>query len=100
MSQKYVVKIKSLVEQLIRKRTTETLIKMDWVYFIRLNQGDLSKSILAEGQQIAEGSMFLISSVTYLFISITYFCIALILVRDSLLILLIYIVICVMWAMK
>ena len=90
ISQKYVVKIKSLVEQLVRRRTTESLIKMDWIYFIRLNQGDLSKSILAEGQQIAEGCMFLISSITYLFISATYFLVALVLVRDSLFILLIY----------
>ena len=90
ISQKYIVRIKCLVEKYVRKSTSEAIIKMNWIHFIRLNQGDLSKSILAEGQQIAEGCMFLISATTYLCISLTYLLSALILVSNSLLILILY----------
>ena len=55
-----------------------------------MSQGDISKSILSEGQNISEGYMYFISAITYSFIAFTYFIACLILVPDTFFILIIY----------
>ncbi len=90
LSQKYALRIKSLVEKLVRDKTTEALMRMEWAYFLRLKQGDIAKSIIAEGEQISMGCMYVISGITYFCISLTYFCLSLFLVRDSLMLLILY----------
>ncbi len=90
LSQKYVLRIKSLVEKLVRTKTTDALLKMEWVHFLKIKQGDIAKSIIAEGEQISTGCMYFISGITYFCISFTYLCLSLLLVRDSLIILILY----------
>ena len=74
----------------MREEITDLTLNIKWEYYIQMSQGDISKSILSEGQNISEGYMYFISAITYSFIAITYFIACLILVPDTFFILIIY----------
>ncbi len=90
LSNKYIVKAKCLIEKFVREEITNLSLNIQWEYYIQMSQGDISKSILSEGQNISEGYMYFISAITYFFIAITYFAACLILVPDTFFILIIY----------
>jgi len=89
-SNKNIVRAKCLIEKFVREEITNTALNLQWEYYIQMSQGDISKSILSEGQNISEGYMYFISAITYSFIAITYFIACLILVPDTFFILIIY----------
>ena len=90
ISNKNIVKAKCLIEKFVRKEITNLSLNIQWEYYIQMSQGDISKSILSEGQNISEGYMYFISAITYSFIAITYFFACLLLVPDTFFILIIY----------
>ena len=90
LSNKNIVKAKSKIERFIRKEITDLTINIKWEYYLRLSQGDISKSIISEGQNISEGFMYFLSAITYSIIAITYFIACLILVPDTFFVLIIY----------
>ena len=90
LSNKNIVKAKCKVERFIRQEITDLTLKIKWEYYLQMSQGDISKSIIAEGQNISEGYMYFLSAITYSLIAFTYFLACLILVPNTLFILLIY----------
>ena len=90
ISNKNIVKAKCKIEKFVRKEITNLSLNIQWEYYIQISQGDISKSILSEGQNISEGYMYFISAITYSFIAITYFFACLLLVPDTFFILIIY----------
>ncbi len=90
LSNKNIVKSKCLTEKFVREEITDLTLNIKWEYYLQISQGDISKSILSEGQNISEGYMYFISAITYSFIAITYFIACLILVPDTFFILIIY----------
>ena len=90
ISNKYLVVCKSKLERLIRRDITERTLELDWPYFINIDQGEISKKIIAEGEQISTGFMYFLSAIIFFFISITYFLICLFLVKNTLIILIFY----------
>ena len=90
LSNKNIVKAKCIIERFIREEITDLTLNIKWEYYLRLSQGDISKSIVAEGQNISEGYMYFLQSITNAFIAITYFLICLLLVPDTFLILILY----------
>ena len=89
-SNKNIVKAKCLIERFVRDEITDLTLNIKWEYYLQISQGDISKSILSEGQNISEGYMYFISAITYSFIAFTYFIACLILVPDTFFILIIY----------
>ena len=90
LSNKNIVKAKCIIEKFVREEITDLTLNIRWEYYLQISQGDISKSILSEGQNISEGYMYFISAVTYSFIAITYFIACLVLVPDTFFILIIY----------
>ena len=90
LSNKYIIKAKCKIERLVREEITDLTLNIKWEYFLKISQGDISKSIISEGQNISEGYMYFLQSFTYSLIAITYFGICLIVVPDTFLILVIY----------
>ncbi|WP_288261933.1 ABC transporter ATP-binding protein [uncultured Prochlorococcus sp.] len=90
LSNKYIVKAKCKIERLVREEITDLTLNIRWEYFLKISQGDISKSIISEGQNISEGYMYFLQSWTYSLIAITYFIVCLIVVPDTFLILVIY----------
>ena len=90
LSNKNIVKAKCQIEKFVREEITDLTLNIKWEYYIKMSQGDISKSILSEGQNISEGYMYFISAITYSFIAFTYFIACLILVPDTFFILIIY----------
>ncbi len=90
LSNKNIVRAKCQIEKFVREEITDLTLNIKWEYYIQISQGDISKSILSEGQNISEGYMYFISAITYSFIAITYFIACLILVPDTFFILIIY----------
>ena len=90
LSNKNIVKAKCLIERFVREEITDLTLNIQWEYYLKISQGDISKSIISEGQNISEGYMYFISAITYSFIAITYFFACLILVPDTFFILIIY----------
>ncbi len=90
ISNKYLVICKSKLEKIIRKDITERILELDWPYFIHLDQGEISKTIIAEGEQISTGYMYFLSAIIFFFISITYLIICLFLIKNTLIILIVY----------
>jgi len=89
-SNKNIVRAKCKIEKFIRDEITDLTINIKWEYFLKLSQGDISKSIISEGQNISEGYMYFLQSLTYFVIAIAYFLICLILVPDTFVILILY----------
>ena len=89
-SNKNIVKAKCLIERFVREEITDLTLNIKWEYYLQISQGDISKSILSEGQNISEGYMYFISAITYSFIAFTYFIACLVLVPDTFFILIIY----------
>lgn len=90
VSNKYLVICKSKLEMIIRKDITKRILNLDWPYFINLDQGEISKTIIAEGEQISTGFMYFLSAIIFFLISTTYLIICLLLVKNTLLILIFY----------
>ena len=90
LSNKNIVRAKCQIEKFVREEITDLTLNIKWEYYIQMSQGDISKSILSEGQNISEGYMYFISAITYSFIAVTYFIACLILVPDTFFILIIY----------
>ena len=89
-SNKNIVKAKCLIERFVREEITDLTLNIKWEYYLQISQGDISKSILSEGQNISEGYMYFISAITYSFIAFTYFIACLVLVPDTFFILIVY----------
>ena len=53
-------------------------------------QGEISKTIITEGEQISLGYFYFLSAITFLLISTTYFIICIFLVKNTLIILIFY----------
>lgn len=90
ISNKNIVKSKCIVERFIREEITDITLKIKWEYYLKLSQGDISKSIISEGQNISEGYMYFLQSLTYSVIALTYFFVCLWLVTDTFIILILY----------
>lgn len=90
LSNKNIVRAKCKIERFIREEITNITLNVKWEYYLKLSQGDISKSIVSEGQNISEGFMYFLQSFTYALIAITYFFICLIFVPDTFLILIFY----------
>ena len=90
ISNKYLVICKSKLERIIRKEITLRTLELDWPYFITLDNGEISKTIIAEGEQISNGFMYFLSAIIFFFISLTYLIICLFLVKNTLIILIAY----------
>ena len=90
ISNKYLVICKSKLERIIRRDITERILELDWPYFINLDQGEISKKVLAEGEQISTGFMYFLSAIIFFFISVTYLIICFFLVKNTLILLIIY----------
>ena len=78
------------MKDICREEITNLTLNIRWEYFLKLSQGDISKSIISEGQNISEGYMYFLQSFTYGLIAITYFIFCLLVVPDTFLILIIY----------
>ena len=89
-SNKNIVKAKCLIERFVRDEITDLTLNIKWEYYLQISQGDISKSILSEGQNISEGYMYFISAITYSCIAFTYFIACLVLVPDTFFILIVY----------
>ena len=70
---KNIVNAKCKVERFVREEITDITINIKWEYYLKLSQGDIAKSIVSEGQNISEGYMYFLQSLTYSLIVITYF---------------------------
>ena len=90
LSNKYIIKAKCKIERYVREEITDLTLNIRWEYFLKLSQGDISKSIISEGQNISEGYMYFLQSFNYSLIAITYFIVCLVVVPDTFLILVIY----------
>ena len=90
LSNKNIVKAKCKIERFVRQEITDLTLKIKWEYYLQMSQGDISKSIISEGQNISEGYMYFLSALTYSLIACTYLLACLILVPNTLFILLIY----------
>ena len=83
ISNKYLVICKSKLERIIRRDITERILNLDWPYFINLDQGEISKKVLAEGEQISTGFMYFLSAIIFFSISVTYLIICFFLVKNT-----------------
>ena len=90
ISNKYLVICKSKLERIIRQDITKSTLELDWPHFINLDQGEISKKIITEGEQIATGFMYFLSAIIFFFVSLTYFIVCLFLVKNTLIILIFY----------
>ena len=90
ISNKYLVICKSKLERIIRRDITKRTLELDWPFFINLDQGEISKTIITEGEQISTGYMYFLSAVIFFFISATYFIVCLFLVKNTFIILIFY----------
>ena len=90
LSNKNIVKAKCTIEKFVREEITNLTLNIRWEYYLQISQGDISKSIISEGQNIAEGYMYFLSAITYSLIALTYFFVCLILVPSTFFILIIY----------
>ena len=90
LSNKNIVKAKCLIERFIREEITDITLNIKWEYYLQISQGDISKSIISEGQNISEGYMYFLSAITYTIIAFTYFIACLILVPNTFFLLIIY----------
>ena len=90
LSNKNIIKAKSCIEKFIREEITNITLNIKWEYYLKVSQGDISKSIISEGQNISEGYMYFLSAITYSIISFTYLIACLILVPDTFFILIVY----------
>lgn len=90
ISNKYLVICKSKLEKNIRKDITKRILELDWPKFINLDQGEISKTIITEGEQISTGFMYFLSAIIFFSISSTYFIICLLLVKNTFILLIFY----------
>ena len=90
ISNKYLVICKSKLERNIRKDITKRILELEWPKFINLDQGEISKTIITEGEQISTGFMYFLSAIIFFSISVTYFIICLLLVKNTFLLLIFY----------
>lgn len=87
-----VINIQVQIEKKIRINTTNNLLSMNWTEFIRVNQGDIAKSISIEGLKISQGSIYLLQSFNNFLSCLTYFIAAVLINKTSALILISYLV--------
>ena len=90
LSNKNIVLAKCNVERFIRQEITELTLNIQWEYYLQISQGDISKSIISEGQNISEGYMYFLQSLAFSLIAVTYFIACLIFVPKTLFVLIIY----------
>ena len=90
ISNKNIIIAKCLIERFIREEITNLTLNIKWEYYLQISQGDISKAIISEGQNISEGYLYFLSAITYSFIAVTYLIACLIFVPNTFLILLVY----------
>ena len=90
ISNKNIIIAKCQIERFVREEITDLTLNIKWEYYLKISQGDISKAIISEGQNISEGYLYFISAITYTFIAVTYLIACLILVPNTFLILLVY----------
>ena len=85
-----IVKAKCNIEKFVREEITNLTLNIRWEYYLQISQGDISKAIISEGQNISEGYLYFISAITYTFVALTYLIACLLFVPNTFLILLVY----------
>ena len=90
ISNKNIIIAKCQIERFVREEITDLTLNIKWEYYLKISQGDISKAIISEGQNISEGYLYFISAITYTFIAVTYLIACLIFVPNTFLILLVY----------
>ena len=90
ISNKNIIIAKCKIERFVREEITDLTLNIKWEYYLQISQGDISKAIISEGQNISEGYLYFISAITYTFIAVTYLIACLIFVPNTFLILLVY----------
>ena len=90
ISNKNIIIAKCQIERFVREEITDLTLNIKWEYYLQISQGDISKAIISEGQNISEGYLYFISAITYTFIAVTYLIACLIFVPNTFLILLVY----------
>ncbi|MDR4509210.1 MAG: ABC transporter ATP-binding protein/permease [Candidatus Brocadiaceae bacterium] len=70
--------IRSRIEREIRRKTTESMMKMSWTHYLSLHLGDIGKAIIMEGFHIANGAQLLLRSYGAVIAVIGYFVVSLI----------------------
>ena len=90
ISNKNIIIAKCQIERFVREEITDLTLNIKWEYYLKISQGDISKAIISEGQNISEGYLYFISAITYTFIAVTYLIACLVLVPNTFLILLVY----------
>ncbi len=57
------IRLRSRLEQSFRTRMSDALLQMEWAHFLSLKGGDISKSMVMEGFQIAIGSYYFLRAI-------------------------------------
>jgi ABC-type multidrug transport system fused ATPase/permease subunit len=70
------LRIKTDIEKKSRRDMTDALLAMSWTRFMHLNQGDISKALVVEGLQIANGVQQLVTGLAAGLAAACYFAIA------------------------
>lgn len=60
LSQVLALDVKTRVETAMREHMTDALLAMEWIDFIKLRQGDISKAMVLEGMQVGTGAMYVV----------------------------------------
>ena len=90
ISNKNIIIAKCQIERFVREEITDLTLNIKWEYYLQISQGDISKAIISEGQNISEGYLYFISAITYTFVALTYLIACLLFVPNTFLILLVY----------
>lgn len=72
------LRLRARMEEDYRKRMSDALISMEWAHFISMKIGDISKSLVMEGFQIATGAYMFVLAVGTAFVALLFFCSAMI----------------------
>ena len=64
--------VQTRVEATVRNKMTDALLAMEWSYFIKMRQGDISKAMVVEGMQIGTGAMFVVSAAGSMLAALCY----------------------------
>ncbi len=91
-SEKFIIRIQVLIEKYIRINTTNYLLGLGWIEFMKFNQGDISKSLSVEGFRISSGAVSLLRAFNCFISSIIYFIAAIIINKTIAVVLSLYLI--------
>ncbi len=76
-SQATVLELRARVERLFRAEMSRALLSMEWTRYLSLREGDIGKSLIMEGFQIAAGTRFFIQGLGLCCVAVVFVFIAL-----------------------